>query len=86
MTPITVVAILELSSGIIAACIPAIMPFFRLNKFTRCCYPLLRSMRTQNTHESSGIESFSLKNHMISEEIHAGSEDICEIRNTLAHI
>ncbi|KAI4146672.1 MAG: hypothetical protein LQ340_005850 [Diploschistes diacapsis] len=32
ITPITIVAVLELSSGIIAACIPACMPLFQLQK------------------------------------------------------
>lgn len=32
MIPVTVVAILELSSGVIAACIPACMPVLKLHK------------------------------------------------------
>lgn len=40
ITPITICAIMELSSGIIAACIPACMPIFqwRKNKARRATY------------------------------------------------
>ena len=64
MVGVTVVSILELSSGIIAACIPACMPFIAFRKQKeRTWYSLSKMRQTQSSGEraDAGVSNLQVE-------------------------
>ena len=61
MVPIVAVIILEQSLSVIAACIPACMPYIRFQKIQRSWYPLSSRSRTKSKPAGIAIDAVSLR-------------------------